>query len=149
MESNLIIANERALAHAANPTPAEILMTAKLEYCHIKYKFKYVVINGSSFYIVDFFLPEFKIIIQLDGPSHYSEEIQKKDHYRDVFLQSQGYKVLHLKNHIVDFFKTSSLKDLEFMPIEKVEYMSNSLSKEAKKAKAFFDNIERTKYGKK
>ena len=53
-------------------------------------------------YIVDFYIAEAKLVIELDGSQHYEDEDHRKDIERDMFLQSQGMKVLRYANSDVN-----------------------------------------------
>ena len=53
-------------------------------------------------YIVDFYIAEAKLVIELDGTQHFENEGQKKDIVRDAFLESQGLKVLRYANSDVN-----------------------------------------------
>ena len=75
-------------------------------------------------YIVDFYIAEAQIVIELDGSQHYKEEGIQKDKIRDERLKSLGFKVLRytnldinwrfkevcadIENHIVEICNTSS-----------------------------------------
>jgi len=48
-------------------------------------------------YIVDFFCPERKLVVELDGGQH--SERTKEDNARDRFLGKAGYKVLRFWNN--------------------------------------------------
>ena len=45
-------------------------------------------------YIVDFYCPKSKLIIELDGGQHYNDDGLKKDKIRDHYLTAQGLVVL-------------------------------------------------------
>ena len=49
-------------------------------------------------YIVDFLLPELKLIIEIDGSQHYTEKGLAADAVRDEHLHSLGYKVIRYSN---------------------------------------------------
>ena len=49
-------------------------------------------------YIVDFYIAEAKLVIELDGSQHFEEEGQKMDESRDAFLKSQGLTILRYAN---------------------------------------------------
>ena len=49
-------------------------------------------------YIVDFYIPSAKIIVELDGEQHYSEDALIKDAQRDKFFEEKGIKVLRFSN---------------------------------------------------
>ena len=44
-------------------------------------------------YIVDFYCPSAKLVIEVDGGQHYSEEGLRADVIRDEYLKSHGLKV--------------------------------------------------------
>ena len=46
-------------------------------------------------YIVDFYLPKAKLVIELDGGQHFDDPVQlESDRVRDAWLRSQGLSVL-------------------------------------------------------
>ena len=55
---------------------------------------QYVVGN----YIVDFYCPKLKLIIEIDGEQHYLPENEKYEKNRTRFLESEGYKILRFYN---------------------------------------------------
>ena len=52
-------------------------------------------------FIVDFYCPKAKIVIEIDGGQHLSTEGIEKDKVRDEFLNSHGFKVLRYSNNEV------------------------------------------------
>ena len=53
-------------------------------------------------YIVDFYCAKAKLVIELDGGGHYTEDQQQKDRTRDKSLESMNLTVLHICNLDVD-----------------------------------------------
>ncbi len=49
-------------------------------------------------YIVDFFCPEVRLVVEVDGVTHVD---QPRDKARDRWLESRGYTVLHFWNNEV------------------------------------------------
>ena len=49
-------------------------------------------------YIVDFYIAELKLAIELDGSQHYEPEGKWADEARDTYLQSVGITVLRYSN---------------------------------------------------
>jgi len=49
-------------------------------------------------YIVDFYCPKAKLIIEVDGPSHTEPGAEKQDALRDRFMKEQGLFVLRFTN---------------------------------------------------
>ena len=45
-------------------------------------------------YIVDFYCPDAKLVIEIDGSQHYSDEGKAKDSLRDCHLADLGIKVI-------------------------------------------------------
>jgi very-short-patch-repair endonuclease len=52
-------------------------------------------------YIVDFYCPKGKLIIELDGGQHYSEEGMESDGIRDNYLAGLGFTVLRFSDRDV------------------------------------------------
>ncbi len=49
-------------------------------------------------YIVDFYAPEAKIIIEVDGGHHFQDEDKEYDIIRDNYLEGLGLKVVRFAN---------------------------------------------------
>jgi very-short-patch-repair endonuclease len=49
-------------------------------------------------YIVDFLCVEKKLIIEIDGDSHYEPGAQERDRKREAYLRGQGFNVLRVGN---------------------------------------------------
>ena len=49
-------------------------------------------------YIVDFLLPDAKLIIEVDGSQHYTEKGMAEDAVRDDHLRSLGYAIVRYSN---------------------------------------------------
>ena len=49
-------------------------------------------------YIADFYCAEAKLIIELDGSGHYTEEGKQKDEERTAFLEEYGLTVVRIPN---------------------------------------------------
>ena len=77
-------------------------------------------------YIVDFYIAEKKIVIELDGVQHLSREHKEEDEKRDSNLSLWGIKVLRYSNDAVrnqfrfvieDILKNVGLDYLDLAPI--------------------------------
>ncbi len=49
-------------------------------------------------YIVDFYAPAAKLVVELDGGQHFFDEHLKRDQKRDAYLASMHLKVLRFDN---------------------------------------------------
>lgn len=73
-------------------------------------------INNSRFYrqkpignyIVDFYCPKLKLVIEIDGDQHYYGEVKNKDTERDLYLKQNNIEVLRFGNNEV-FNNTESV----------------------------------------
>ena len=63
---------------------------------HIKPRF--VRQRTIGYYIVDFYCPKLKLIIEIDGEQHFWEENEEYEIRREKFLNDSGYKLLHFYN---------------------------------------------------
>ncbi|MFN3403666.1 MAG: endonuclease domain-containing protein [Cytophagaceae bacterium] len=57
--------------------------------------------HGVSSYILDFYCPELKLAIEVDGPIHLKPDVKENDRIREEFLNSLGIKVIRFKNEDV------------------------------------------------
>jgi very-short-patch-repair endonuclease len=54
--------------------------------------------HGIGNYIVDFYCSNLKLVIEIDGDSHFDEDGKQKDVIRDIFLWSQDLEVMRFTN---------------------------------------------------
>ena len=52
-------------------------------------------------YIVDFYCPSAKVIVELDGGQHYTQEGIRRDQVRDKYLDSLGFTILRFSDREV------------------------------------------------
>ncbi|MBQ8958835.1 MAG: DUF559 domain-containing protein [Bacteroidales bacterium] len=52
-------------------------------------------------YIVDFFCKELRLVVEIDGSSHFSAEAQAKDRERDRQMQVLGLRIIRVKDRDV------------------------------------------------
>ena len=78
-------------------TDAERLLWSKLRAKQLK-GFQVYRQKPVGRFIVDFYCPKAKLIIELDGGQHYRENIQGKDQLRDGYMESVGLKVLRFSD---------------------------------------------------
>ena len=64
-------------------------------------------------YILDFYIPEAKIAIELDGRQHGREENRESDRERDSILAKEGIKVLRYTNVQINENFQSVCKDID------------------------------------
>ena len=77
-------------------TPYEHMAENVLKGENIEYIPQHIIKDKN--YIVDFYLPKFNVIIELDGKQHKESRFKQKDLLRDSYLWRKGYKVIRLNN---------------------------------------------------
>src|SRR3990167_439381 len=78
-------------------TDAEQLLWKYVRYkqlCNIQFYRQKPIGN----YIVDFYAPAAKLVIEIDGGQHFFDEHLRKDHVRNTYLSSLNLKVLRYDN---------------------------------------------------
>lgn len=109
---NLQAQKERRRALRHNSSPAEYVLWQFLRGRRMQgYKFRRQ--HGIGPYIVDFYCPAARLVIEVDGDSHFSEEQKKYDARRTHYLEYYYHTVLRFRNDQV-------LKDTETV-VKKIE----------------------------
>jgi very-short-patch-repair endonuclease len=80
-------------------TIAERKLWSKLRNNQLGVKFRRQVPFGN--YILDFLAIECKLVVEVDGSQHFSDEGEAKDKIRDKELSGHGLVVLRFSNHDV------------------------------------------------
>jgi very-short-patch-repair endonuclease len=84
----------------SRPTDAERKLWSKLRLKQLKgYQFYRQKVIGN--YIVDFCSPASKLVIEVDGSQHYSEDGIAVDKMRDQYLQDCGLMVMRFNDYDV------------------------------------------------
>lgn len=89
-------------------TPQEVILWSRLRNSRLSCKFRRQHSIGK--YIVDFYCPDKRLIIEIDGSQHIDSEYDKE---RDKYLENLGFKVLRFWDNDVN----SSLEGV-FLKIE-------------------------------
>lgn len=85
-----------------NATDSERRLWSKIRRKQLK-EYQFYRQKNIGDYIVDFYCPAAKLIVEIDGGQHYSEANIVKDEVRDKFLSDLGFRVLRYSNS--DVFK--------------------------------------------
>jgi very-short-patch-repair endonuclease len=96
--SNRLRRNARALRK--NSTDVERILWSELRDHRL---------NGAGFrrqvpiknYVADFVCHAAKLVIELDGGQHFSDQGERADAARSAVIEAQGFKVLRFSNHDV------------------------------------------------
>jgi very-short-patch-repair endonuclease len=83
-----------------NSTQAEIFLWNYLKHSKLERR-KFRRQHSIGNYIVDFYCPKEKLIIELDGEVHFNNEAIEYDKRRTTFLETKGFKVIRFENQEV------------------------------------------------
>jgi very-short-patch-repair endonuclease len=89
---------ERAKELRKNITPAEKKLWS--EYLR-NFQFRVLRQRPIHHFIVDFYCPTLKLVIEIDGESHFTEEGKDYDIERTLILKGYGLKVIRFTNNQV------------------------------------------------
>ncbi|MFK7758245.1 MAG: endonuclease domain-containing protein [Flavobacteriales bacterium] len=104
-----------------NGTSAEGAMWSllkKKQVLGIKFRRQHSVAN----YILDFYCPEKKLAIELDGAHHYTPEGLEKDKNRDAFLELHGIKTIRFENKRVFEEPSWVIREVELVIQERASW---------------------------
>jgi very-short-patch-repair endonuclease len=81
-----------------NATPQEMKMKLILKELGVVYEFQKVYYTGMTYYIVDFFLTDYNVVVELDGSQHYDGFAKEYD-----ALRTENLLYLHKINRVIRF----------------------------------------------
>ena len=93
----LKLLNKNRLGLIANITRSEKIFKEMLDTLDIKYNFQKIFTVGRNGYIVDFYLKNYSLVVEIDGDNHKTQD--EKDNKRTVDLLTSG-KI----NHVIRFY---------------------------------------------
>lgn len=94
-----------------NKTDAEKKMMEILKSLDIDYRFQHVLgISESTFRVVDFYLPRFSAVIEVDGGQHYTEKGKLADKERELFLR-RNFRIWKIHR----FSNSTVIKDSDYV----------------------------------
>jgi len=83
-----------------NVPDAEIILWSRLQRSQLGgYKFRRQASVGR--YVVDFYCPRKRLVVEVDGDSHFSDRAEQNDSVRTDYLESLGLRVVRFTNEDV------------------------------------------------
>lgn len=67
-----------------------------------KYEIRFQRQKAIDNFIADFYCHKAKLIIEIDGSQHYTEDGRRKDEFRTEILEGYDLKVIRFTNHQID-----------------------------------------------
>ncbi len=104
------------------PTFAELQFQHYLKRVGITFIFQKPIILKSKpgrMIIVDFYLPHFNVVVEVDGDYHYRKAQWDTDVFRDFQLRKKGLKVVRVKNYKLkdEKYLDERLRSVQVSPI--------------------------------
>lgn len=86
-------------------TPKELVFKAVLKALKIKYEFQHVIFTDykGKFFIVDFYLPEYNVAVEIDGGYHFTDSqiIADNKRTKEILTRVRLRKIIRFKNEDV------------------------------------------------
>jgi very-short-patch-repair endonuclease len=114
---NLFVTKQVRKSLRKNTTPQEAILWSRLRRSELGIKFRRQHAFGK--YIVDFYCPALKLVIEIDGSQH--EDNQNYDTERTKYLESFGIRVLRFWNNEIN-------KNIDGVMLKIQEYISSTPS---------------------
>ena len=77
-------------------------------------------------YIADFYCPQAKLVIELDGSQHYEDNEIEKDSERTKYLEQYGLKVIRIPNNEVKQNFQSVCEYIDIVVKKRIEKINDS-----------------------
>lgn len=90
--------------NSLNPTDSESELMMKLSECKIKYEFQKYFFTSARSCIADFYIPKYRLVIEVDGGYHSSYRQIVRDAEKDIFYMDMGLRLIRIKNEDVASF---------------------------------------------
>lgn len=98
-----------------NPTETEAAMWAWLSSPRMSFTWvRQEIVWG---WIVDFYCPEQRIILEVDGLSHNTPTAQARDAIRDQVMEAKGLIVVRVLAPVIEYVPTEFWTDLIWVPL--------------------------------
>lgn len=82
------------------PTAPEEALRSAMGAAGLSFEFQFPTRSG---FILDFAFPKEKLVVEVDGPTHYTQAGKKKDRFRDWMLRREGWRILHVHWKRIEF----------------------------------------------
>ena len=94
-----------------NMTPAEVALWLMIKNKQLDGE-RFLRQYSIGHFIVDFYCPKHKLVVELDGEVHFTDEAEAYDKERTEFLNSVGVRVLRFENFEVFQYPMRTLDEI-------------------------------------
>ena len=96
--SKFEVMNKRRTNLLSKLTKSELEFYSLMDMVNIQYEKQYPIRLNQFLFFADVYFPHLSLVIEIDGKYHDSKEQKKKDEFRTMILEKNGYKVCRFKN---------------------------------------------------
>jgi very-short-patch-repair endonuclease len=121
------LAQKRVSTLRDKATIHEKIFLRMLRDAKIPYVFQKPFYNYAYFLIADFYLPDHRMCVELDGSQHYTPEALEKDSKRAEWLSGKDISVWHIKNRDVLKMTPNSIR--RYLGLEAIKTRKKKPSK--------------------
>lgn len=97
-------------------TKSELIFKNRLDKIGLKYIFQKGFLAGKTFVIADFYIPEKKLVIEIDGSIHYLKYVAFRDKLKDEYYKTRRFNVIRIKNENVESFDLNEIINIKTRP---------------------------------
>lgn len=83
----------------ANTTGAEKKAAEILERANIRVIKQFPISTGRSTFFADLYLPDYRLVLEIDGGYHFTPDQRRKDANRSAVMRRLGLHIYRLTNH--------------------------------------------------
>ena len=112
----VIMARAREMRHPQ--TPAEATLWQALRNRKLKLKFRRQ--HPIDRFIIDFYCADAKLLIEIDGASHFEPGQEEYDKARTEFLEEMGYRLIRFTNHDVRYNLAAVVDEIQRTAVSRV-----------------------------
>src|SRR6185436_20821987 len=92
-----LLQRAREMRHPLTPAEHKVWQRVRNNQLGFKIRRQFVIDR----FIADFYCPQSKLIIEIDGDTHTEPDQAEYDAARTAWLEAQGYRVIRFDNHEV------------------------------------------------
>jgi very-short-patch-repair endonuclease len=110
-----ILARAREMRHPQTPAEATLWRALRNRQTGHKFRRQHPIYR----FIIDFYCAQAKLLIEVDGESHFQPDQEEYDKARTEYLEELGYKVIRFTNNDVKYnIRQSQMKSCKLLKIE-------------------------------
>lgn len=116
-----ILARAREMRHPQTPAEAIVWRVLRNRQIGLKIRRQHPIDK----FIIDFYCAEARLLIEIDGDSHFNSEQEEYDNERTAYLEELGYKVIRFTNDYVKNNIEAVINEIKRSAEARIERLKN------------------------